>query len=124
MFLLLQSVIGETSSGGELLICFRNSDCETRSQSDNTVGNPHRFIINGIEFFEGNEEVTKVIDVENWRLDNSRVLRWIVSLIVWNSSVLSTKSAIQRYGVDEGIDTWLFMNMRLMNEGMDEDIIG
>ncbi|GKB31761.1 hypothetical protein Tco_0871162 [Tanacetum coccineum] len=28
-------------------------------------------------------------------IDNSRVLRWIVSLIVWNSSVLSTKSLIQ-----------------------------
>nr|GEU48361.1 hypothetical protein [Tanacetum cinerariifolium] len=73
----------------------RNSNCETGSQSNNTVSSPHGFIINEIEVFEGNEEVTKVIDVENWWIDNSRVLRWVVSLIEWNSSVLSTKSSIQ-----------------------------
>ncbi|GKC51922.1 hypothetical protein Tco_1074667 [Tanacetum coccineum] len=33
----------------------------------------------------GNEKVTEVIDVENWRVDNSRLLRWIVSLFEWNS---------------------------------------
>ncbi|GJU00263.1 retrovirus-related pol polyprotein from transposon TNT 1-94 [Tanacetum coccineum] len=48
-----------------------NSDCKTESQSDNTIGSPHGFIIYGIEVFEGNEELTKVIDVENWRIDNS-----------------------------------------------------
>nr|GEZ07696.1 hypothetical protein [Tanacetum cinerariifolium] len=50
---------------------FKNSDCGTRSRSDNTVGSLHGFIIHGIEVFKGNEEVTKVIDVENWRIDNS-----------------------------------------------------
>ncbi|GKC13289.1 hypothetical protein Tco_1010071 [Tanacetum coccineum] len=39
--------------------------------------------------------MTEVVDVENWRIDNSRVLRWVVSLIEWNSFVFSTKSSIQ-----------------------------
>ncbi|GKA80578.1 hypothetical protein Tco_0787270 [Tanacetum coccineum] len=39
--------------------------------------------------------MTEVIDVENWRIENSRVLRWIVSLIKRNSSVSLTKSSIQ-----------------------------
>ncbi|GKF69291.1 hypothetical protein Tco_0202348, partial [Tanacetum coccineum] len=47
---------------------FRNGDCETGSQSDNTVGSPHGFVIYGIE---------------------------VVSLIEWNSSVSSMKSSIQ-----------------------------
>nr|GEU60403.1 hypothetical protein [Tanacetum cinerariifolium] len=59
------------------------------------VGNPHGFIIHGIEIFKGNKKVTEVIDVENWRIDKSRVLRRIVSLIEGNSSVLLTKSYIQ-----------------------------
>ncbi|GJS11498.1 hypothetical protein Tco_0368294 [Tanacetum coccineum] len=73
----------------------KNSDCETGSQSDNTVDSPQGFIIHGIEVFEGNEEVTEVIDVENWRIDNSRVLRWVVFLIKWNAYVPSMKSSIQ-----------------------------
>ncbi|GJY75783.1 hypothetical protein Tco_0480899 [Tanacetum coccineum] len=78
------------------LVCgFRNGDCGTGSQSDNTVGSPHGFIIHWIVILKNIKKVTEVIDVENWRIDNSRVLRWIVSLIVWNSSVLSTKSLIQ-----------------------------
>ncbi|GKA32642.1 hypothetical protein Tco_0719009, partial [Tanacetum coccineum] len=72
-----------------------NGDCGTRSQSDNTVDDPHGFIIHGIEVFKGNEKVTEVIDVENWRVDNSRLLRWIVSLFEWNSFVSSTKSSVQ-----------------------------
>ncbi|GKB82211.1 hypothetical protein Tco_0949106, partial [Tanacetum coccineum] len=92
-FLLLQLVIGETSLGGQLH--FRNSNCGTGSQSDNTVSSPHGFIIHGIKIFKDNEKVTKVVDVENWRVDNSRVLRWVVSLIEWNSSVSSMKSSIQ-----------------------------
>ncbi|GKC87591.1 hypothetical protein Tco_1148240 [Tanacetum coccineum] len=60
-----------------------------------TVGSPHGFVIHGIEVLKVNENVTEVIDVENWRVDNSRVLRWIVSLFEWNSSVSSTKSSIQ-----------------------------
>ncbi|GJX52568.1 hypothetical protein Tco_0280937 [Tanacetum coccineum] len=61
----------------------------------NTVGSPHGFILPGIEVLKGNEKEMEVIDVENWRLDNSRLLRWIVSLFKWNSSVSSTKSSIQ-----------------------------
>nr|GEW31046.1 hypothetical protein [Tanacetum cinerariifolium] len=66
---------------GKFVCGFRNGDCGTESQSDNTVDSPHGFVIYGIEDLKGNEKVTKVIDVENWRIDNSRVLRWIVSLI-------------------------------------------
>nr|GEZ06414.1 hypothetical protein [Tanacetum cinerariifolium] len=45
---------------GKLIYNFKNSDCETESQSDNTVGSPYGFIIHGIEVFEGNEEVTEI----------------------------------------------------------------
>nr|GEY34662.1 retrovirus-related Pol polyprotein from transposon TNT 1-94 [Tanacetum cinerariifolium] len=81
--------------GMRLMLAPRNDDCETMCQSDNTVSNPHGFIIHAIEIFKGNEKVMEVIDVENWRIDNSRVLRWIVSSIEGNSSVSSTKSSIQ-----------------------------
>ncbi|GJU78550.1 hypothetical protein Tco_1275620 [Tanacetum coccineum] len=64
--------------------------------SDNTVNSPHGFAIHGIEVLKGNEKVMEVIDVENWRIDNSRMLRRIVSLIEQNSFVSSTKSPIQR----------------------------
>ncbi|GJS60892.1 integrase, catalytic region, zinc finger, CCHC-type containing protein [Tanacetum coccineum] len=74
---------------------FRNSDCGTGSQSDNTVGSPHGFIIHWIVISKNIKKVTEVIDVENWQMDNSQVLWRIVSLIVWNSSVSSTKSSIQ-----------------------------
>ncbi|GJX63914.1 hypothetical protein Tco_0296814 [Tanacetum coccineum] len=74
---------------------FRNGDCRTGSQSDNTVGSQHGFVIHGIKVLKSNEKVTEVIDVENWRVDNSRVFRWIVSLFERNSSVSSTKSSIQ-----------------------------
>nr|GEY15184.1 hypothetical protein [Tanacetum cinerariifolium] len=80
---------------GKFVCGFRNGDCGTGSQSDNKVDSPHMFVIHGIEVLKGNKKITKVVDVENWRIDNSRVLRWIVSLIEWNSSVLSTKSSIQ-----------------------------
>nr|GEZ11938.1 hypothetical protein [Tanacetum cinerariifolium] len=73
----------------------RTGDCGIGSRIDKTVSNPHGFIIHGIEVFKGNEKVTEVIDIENWRVDNSRLLRWIVSLFKWNSFVLSTKSLIQ-----------------------------
>ncbi|GJU48174.1 hypothetical protein Tco_1217729 [Tanacetum coccineum] len=61
---------------------------------DNMVSNPHGFIIHWIEIFENHEKVTKVVDIENWRIDNSQVLRWVVSLIERNSPVSSTKSSI------------------------------
>nr|GEU55588.1 hypothetical protein [Tanacetum cinerariifolium] len=73
---------------------FRNGDCGTKSRSDNTVGSPHGFVIHGIEVLKGNEKVLKVIDIENWRIDNSRILRRSVSLFEWNSSVSLTKSSI------------------------------
>ncbi|GJT75203.1 hypothetical protein Tco_1041928 [Tanacetum coccineum] len=37
-------------------------------------GNPHGFVIHGIEVLKGDEKVTEVIDVKNWRVDNSRLL--------------------------------------------------
>ncbi|GJS00673.1 ribonuclease H-like domain-containing protein [Tanacetum coccineum] len=92
-----------TLMANSVLARFRNSDCGTESQSDNTVDSPHGFIIYGIEVFEGNEEVMKLIDVKNWWMDNSRVLRWVVSLIEWNSSVSSTKSSIQNMEDDVDI---------------------
>nr|GEV45498.1 ribonuclease H-like domain-containing protein [Tanacetum cinerariifolium] len=77
-------------------ICgFRNSDCGTGSRSDNTVGSLHGFIIHWIVISKNIKKVTEVIDVGNWRVDNSWVLRWMVSLIEWNFSVSSTKSSIQ-----------------------------
>nr|GEY00573.1 uncharacterized mitochondrial protein AtMg00810-like [Tanacetum cinerariifolium] len=42
----------------------------------------------------------EVIDVKNWRVDNSRVSKWIVSLVERNSSVSLTKSLIQNYGFE------------------------
>ncbi|GKA76424.1 carbohydrate-binding, CenC-like protein [Tanacetum coccineum] len=82
-----------TSLGGQLHS--RNSDHGIGIQSDNMIGSPHGFIINWIIISKNITKVTEVIDVENWRVDNSRVLMWIVSLIEWNSSVSSTKSSIQ-----------------------------
>nr|GEU84168.1 putative reverse transcriptase domain-containing protein [Tanacetum cinerariifolium] len=77
-------------------ICgFRNGDCKTGSQSDNTIGIPHRFIIYWILILKNIKKVTEVFDVKIWRIDNSRVLRWIISLIEWNSYVSSMKSSIQ-----------------------------
>nr|GEW80902.1 retrovirus-related Pol polyprotein from transposon TNT 1-94 [Tanacetum cinerariifolium] len=52
---------------GKFICGFKNGDCETESQSDNRIDNPHGFIIHRIEIFKGNEKVTEVIDVENWR---------------------------------------------------------
>ncbi|GJY23900.1 hypothetical protein Tco_0397558 [Tanacetum coccineum] len=80
---------------GKFVCDFRNGDCKTGSQSDNTVGSPHEFIIHAIEVLKGNEKVTKITDVKNWWIDSSRILRGVVSLIEWNSSVSSTKSSIQ-----------------------------
>ncbi|GJT85023.1 hypothetical protein Tco_1066740 [Tanacetum coccineum] len=50
---------------GKFVCGFRNGDCGTGSQSDNTVGSPHGFVIYGIEVLKGNEKVREVIDVEN-----------------------------------------------------------
>nr|GEV03574.1 hypothetical protein [Tanacetum cinerariifolium] len=87
-------------------ISFRNSECGTGSWSDNMVGSPHRFIINWIIISKNVNKVTEIIYVKNWRVDNSRVSRRIVSLVEWNSSVLSTKSSIQSIDmeIDVGID--------------------
>nr|GEX57448.1 reverse transcriptase domain-containing protein [Tanacetum cinerariifolium] len=59
------------------------------------VGSPHGFIIHWIIISKNIKKVTKVIDVKNWRVDNSQVSKWIISLVEWNSSVSSTKSSIQ-----------------------------
>ncbi|GKC26321.1 hypothetical protein Tco_1033615 [Tanacetum coccineum] len=79
---------------GKFVYGIRNGDCGTGSRSDNTVGIPHGFVIHEIEVLKGNEKVTEVIDVENWHVDNSWLLRWIVSLFEWNSSISSMKSSI------------------------------
>ncbi|GKD49437.1 hypothetical protein Tco_1278413, partial [Tanacetum coccineum] len=50
---------------------FRNSNCGTGSQSDNTVSNPHGFIIHWEKDFKSIKKVMEVVDVENWRIDNS-----------------------------------------------------
>ncbi|GJU59133.1 hypothetical protein Tco_1236899 [Tanacetum coccineum] len=52
---------------GKFVCGIRNGYCETGSRSDNSVGSPHGFVIHGIKVLKGNEKVTKVIDVENWR---------------------------------------------------------
>nr|GEW25095.1 reverse transcriptase domain-containing protein [Tanacetum cinerariifolium] len=72
---------------------FRNGDCETGSQSDEIVGSPHRFIIHWIVISKNIKEVTKVIDVENWRIDNSRVLRMIV--LCSNGTLLFRRRSLQ-----------------------------
>ncbi|GJS67599.1 hypothetical protein Tco_0682163 [Tanacetum coccineum] len=58
---------------GKFVYGFRNGDCRTGSRSNNTVDSLHGFVIHVIEVLKGNEKVTEVIDVENWRIDNSRV---------------------------------------------------
>nr|GEU63953.1 Gag-Pol polyprotein [Tanacetum cinerariifolium] len=68
---------------GEFVCSFRNGDCGTRSRSDNTISSPHGFIIHGIEVLNGNEKVTEVIDVENWRVDVSRMDRKVVQIVLW-----------------------------------------
>ncbi|GJX18319.1 hypothetical protein Tco_0219151 [Tanacetum coccineum] len=80
---------------GKFVCGFKNYDCGTGSRSHNTVDSLHGFIIHRIEVLKGNEKVMEVIDVKNWQIDNSRMLRRIDSLIEWNSSVSSTKSSIQ-----------------------------
>ncbi|GJT00076.1 hypothetical protein Tco_0821245 [Tanacetum coccineum] len=88
---------------------FRNSDCGTRSQSDNMVSSPHGFIVHWIIISNNIKKVTEVVDVKNWRVDNSRVLWWIISLIVWNSSVSSMKSSIQSsFGFRLGSESSVF----------------
>nr|GFC28673.1 hypothetical protein [Tanacetum cinerariifolium] len=72
---------------GKFICDFRNGDCRTGSRSDNTVGNPHGFIIHWIIFVEDIEKVTKVVDVNDWSVDDSGLLRWFVSSFEWNSSV-------------------------------------
>nr|GEW12525.1 hypothetical protein [Tanacetum cinerariifolium] len=80
---------------GKFICGFRNGDCGTESQSDTRSAAYMGSSSMGLRIFKGNEKVTEVIDVENWRIDNSRVLRYIVSLIEGNSSVSLTKSLIQ-----------------------------
>ncbi|GJV04446.1 hypothetical protein Tco_1338015 [Tanacetum coccineum] len=75
---------------------FRNGDCGTGSQNDNTVGIPHGFVIHGIKVLKGNEKVTKVIDVENLGIDNSRMLRlWFQHRFV-PSELLEASVCIKR----------------------------
>nr|GEY13094.1 hypothetical protein [Tanacetum cinerariifolium] len=94
------SIVPSFSSSSYVFL-LQNGDCETRSQSDNMVGSPYGFTIHWIVISKNIKEVTKIIDVENWQIDNSRVLRWIVSLFQWNSFVSLIKSLIQSTFSDE-----------------------
>ncbi|GKB46695.1 hypothetical protein Tco_0897448, partial [Tanacetum coccineum] len=42
-----------------------SGDCKTESQSNNTVGSPHGFIIYWIVIFKDIKKVTKIVDVKN-----------------------------------------------------------
>ncbi|GJX56316.1 putative reverse transcriptase domain-containing protein [Tanacetum coccineum] len=63
------------SNSEEFMNVFKNSDRGTGSRSDNTVDSLHGFIIYWIEISKNIKKVTEIINVENWRIDNSRVLR-------------------------------------------------
>nr|GEV44118.1 hypothetical protein [Tanacetum cinerariifolium] len=91
------------------LVCgFRNGNCGIESQSDNTVGSPHRIIIHWIVISKNIKKVTEVIDVENWRVDNSRVLRHAhdESLIV---EILELKDDV----ADNGSATWFLQELAI-----------
>ncbi|GJR26030.1 hypothetical protein Tco_1102262 [Tanacetum coccineum] len=66
----------------------KNGDCGTGSQSDNTVGHPP-WVHHPLDHNFKEYQVTKIIDVENWRI------KIIVSLFEWNPSVSSMESSIQ-----------------------------
>nr|GEY42842.1 DNA helicase [Tanacetum cinerariifolium] len=72
----------------------RNGNCGTGSWSDNTIGNPHGFIIHWIVIFKDIKKVTEIIDVKNRSVNNFWLYRWFVSLFEWNSHVSSLKSLI------------------------------
>nr|GEV63460.1 putative reverse transcriptase domain-containing protein [Tanacetum cinerariifolium] len=80
---------------GKFICGFRNSDCRTGSQSDNTIGSPHGFVIHGIMVLKGINKVTKVVEIKDWNVYSSWLLRWFISSFEWNSPVSSTKSSIQ-----------------------------
>ncbi|GKB87070.1 hypothetical protein Tco_0959342, partial [Tanacetum coccineum] len=58
---------------GKFICGFKNGDCGTGSQRDNTVRSLHG-VIHGIEILKGNEKVMEIIDGENCLIDNSRML--------------------------------------------------
>nr|GEY53029.1 reverse transcriptase domain-containing protein [Tanacetum cinerariifolium] len=51
------------SFNGKFVYGFRNSDCETESRGDNTIGSPHRFVIHGIEIFKKYKKVIEMVDI-------------------------------------------------------------
>nr|GEZ10649.1 hypothetical protein [Tanacetum cinerariifolium] len=59
---------------GKFVYGFRDRDCGIGSQSDNTVDSTYGFIIHWIIISKNIKNVTEVIDVKKWRIDNSRVL--------------------------------------------------
>nr|GEV11300.1 hypothetical protein [Tanacetum cinerariifolium] len=72
---------------GKLVCGFKNGNCGTESQSDNTIGSPHGFIIYWIIISMNIKEVTKVTDVENWRIDNSQASIPILELTPTNKEL-------------------------------------
>ncbi|GJW48590.1 hypothetical protein Tco_0080236 [Tanacetum coccineum] len=65
----------------EFVYDFRNGDCRTESQSDNTVGSPHGFIIHWIVIFKDIKKVTEIVDVKNQSINNF----WLYSDISGNN---------------------------------------
>ncbi|GKA36364.1 putative reverse transcriptase domain-containing protein [Tanacetum coccineum] len=72
---------------------FRNSDCGTRSRSDNMVSNLHRYIVHWIVILKNIKKVTEVVDVKNWR----RSLRFRVRSGLGNGSTSSELEARDPY---------------------------
>nr|GEX39191.1 hypothetical protein [Tanacetum cinerariifolium] len=72
---------------------FKNGDCKIGSRSDNTIGSPHGFVIHGIQVLKGNEKVKEVIVVENWRIDNSQMLRVSAAYLEEIARVLTSMDA-------------------------------
>ncbi|GJZ56845.1 ALP1-like protein [Tanacetum coccineum] len=74
---------------------FRNSDCGTGSQSNNKVSSPYGFIIHWVKVFKSNKKVTKVVDVENWRIDNSQVQVMVQQVQNWKHVYASKGEFVQ-----------------------------
>nr|GEW47968.1 hypothetical protein [Tanacetum cinerariifolium] len=83
------------SFNGKFICGFRNSNCRTRSRSNNTVDSPHGFVVHRIIVLKGIKKVTEVVEIKDWNVDSSGLLRWFVSSFERNSPVSTTKSSIQ-----------------------------
>nr|GEW47969.1 hypothetical protein [Tanacetum cinerariifolium] len=101
------------SFNGKFIYGFRNSNCGTRSRSNNTVDSPHGFVVHRIIVLKGIKKVTEVVEIKDWNVDSSGLLRWFVSSFERNSPVSTTKSSIQ---VDDVLDEGASRSM-VVDEG-------